>query len=148
MTLVRWNPVRDLASMEVDRLQKMFNGVFGDREGFGPALTQSWMPAVDVYENAEGEVVLKAELPSVRREDIRLSMEGQTLTLEAERHLDADLDRDRYHRVERAFGTFRRTFALPPSVDASRIAAEYQDGLLTVRLPRREESRARQIEVK
>jgi HSP20 family protein len=75
-------------------------------------------------------------------------MEGQTLTLEAERHLDTDLDRDRYHRIERAYGTFRRTFTLPPSVDASRIAAEYQDGLLTVRLPRREESKPRQIEVK
>ena len=148
MTLVRWNPMRDLASMEIDRLEKMFSGVLGDREGFGPAVTQSWIPAVDIYENAEGEVVLKAELPAVRREDIRLSMEGQTLTLEAERHMGTDLDRDRYHRIERAYGTFRRTFTLPPSVDASRIAAEYQDGLLTVRLPRREESKPRQIEVK
>ena len=147
MTLVRWNPVRDLAGMEIDRLEKMFNGVFGDREGFGP-VAQSWMPAVEIYENAEGEVVLKAEVPGVRREDIKLSMEGQSLTLEAERHLDTDVDRDRYHRIERAYGTFRRTFTLPTSVDASRIAAQYNDGLLTVRLPRREESKPRQIEVK
>src|SRR5688572_21574131 len=98
MTLVRWNPVRDLAGMEIDRLERMFNGVFGDREGFNPSVTQSWMPAVDVYENAEGEVVLRAELPAVRREDIKLAMEGQTLTLEAERHLSTDVDRERYHR--------------------------------------------------
>jgi HSP20 family protein len=148
MTLVRWNPVRDLAALEVERLEKMFNGVFGEREGFGPVLAQSWMPAVDVYENAEGEMVLKAELPAVRRDDIKVSVEGQTLLLEAERHVGTDVDRDRFHRIERAYGTFRRTFTLPASVDASRIAAEYQDGLLTIRLPRREESKPRQIEVK
>jgi HSP20 family protein len=111
-------------------------------------MTQSWIPAVDVYENANGEMVLSAELPSVRREDIKVSMEGQTLMLEAERHLPTEVDRDRFHRIERSYGTFRRTFTLPTSVDASRIAAEYQDGLLTIRLPRREESKPRQIEVK
>lgn len=147
MTLVRWNPIRDLASMEVERLERMFNGVFG-RDGFDGAVTQSWMPAVDIYEDAAGEVVLKAELPGVRRDDIKVSMEGQALTLEAERHLDTEVQRDRYHRIERGYGLFRRTFTLPSTVDASRIAADYKDGLLTVRLPRREETKPRQIEVK
>lgn len=146
MTLVRWNPVRDLAAMEVERLERMLGGVFGEREGHNVA--QSWMPAVDVYEDANGEVVLTAELPGVRRDDIKVSMEGQSLTLEAERHVDAAVQRDRYHRIERGYGTFRRTFTLPTTVDAARIGAEYADGLLTVRLPRREESKARQIEVK
>ncbi len=145
MTLVRWNPIRDLAGMEIERLERMFGF---DREGFGPAVTQSWMPAVDVYEDGNGEVVLKAELPAVKRDDIKVSMEGQTLTIEAERHLDTEVQRDRYHRIERGYGLFRRTFTLPATVDASRIAAEYQDGLLTVRLPRREETKPRQIEVK
>ena len=145
MTLVRWNPIRDLASMEIERLERMFGF---DREGFGPAVTQSWMPAVDVYEDGNGEVVLKAELPAVKRDDIKVSMEGQTLTIEAERHLDTEVQRDRYHRIERGYGLFRRTFTLPATVDASRIAAEYHDGLLTVRLPRREETKPRQIEVK
>lgn len=148
MTLVRWNPIRDLAGMEIEQLQRMFGGAFGDREGFGAGVTESWMPAVDVYEDANGEVVVKAELPGVRRDDIKLSMEGQTLMLEAERHLDTEVQRDRYHRIERGYGQFRRTFTLPATVDASRIAAEYQDGLLTVRLPRREETKPRQIEVK
>lgn len=147
MTLVRWNPVRDLAGMEIDRLQRMFDGVFGEREGFAP-ISQSWMPAVDVYEEANGDFVLKAELPAVRRDDIKLSMEGLTLTLEAERHVDTEVQRDRYHRIERSYGSFRRSFTLPATVDASRIEANYQDGLLTVRLPRREESKPRQIEVK
>ena len=146
MTLVRWNPVRDLAAMEVERLERMLGGVFGEREGFG--VTQSWMPAVDVYENGNGEVVLTAELPGVRRDDIKVSMEGQSLMLEAERHIDTAVQRDRYHRIERGYGTFRRSFTLPPTVDPTRIAAEYVDGLLTVRLPRREESKPRQIEVK
>ena len=147
MTLVRWNPVRDLAGLEVERLQRMFDGVFGNSEGLAP-LAQSWMPAVDVYEDANGDVLLKAEIPGVRRDDIRLSMEGLTLTLEAERHVDAGVQRDRYHRIERGYGAFRRTFTLPATVDASRIEADYQDGLLSVRLPRREEATARQIEVK
>lgn len=147
MTLVRWNPVRDLAGMEVDRLQRMFEGVFGDREGYAP-VSQSWMPAVDIYEDVNGEVVMKAELPAVKREDIKVSMEGLTLTLEAERHVDTEVQRDRYHRIERGYGAFRRSFTLPATVDNARISASYQDGLLTVRLPRREESKPRQIEVK
>lgn len=147
MTLVRWNPVRDLAGMEIERLQRMFDGVFGEREGL-PSVSQSWMPAVDIYEDANGDVVLKAELPAVRRDDIRLSIEGLTLTIEAERHVDTEVQRDRYHRIERGYGAFRRSFTLPATVDASRIDASYQDGLLTVRMPRREESKPRQIEVK
>ena len=146
MTLVRWNPVRDLAGMEIDRLQRMFDGVFGD-QGFAP-VSQSWMPAVDVYEDAKGDVVLKAELPAVKRDDIKLSMEDLTLTIEAERHVDTEVQRERYHRIERGYGAFRRSFALPATVDTSRIEASYQDGLLTIRLPRREESKPRQIEVK
>ena len=147
MTLVRWNPVRDMANMEIERLHRMFDGVFGDREGFAP-VAQSWMPAVDIYEDAKGDVVLKAELPAVKREDIKLSMENLTLTIEAERHVDTEVQRERYHRIERAYGAFRRSFTLPATVDASRIDAQYQDGLLTIRLPRREESKPRQIEVK
>ena len=138
MTLVRWSPVRDLASMEVERLQRMFDGAFA----------QSWTPAVDIFEDATGTLVLKAELAAVKREDIKVSAEDQTLTIEAERHVDSDVQRDRYHHIERGYGSFRRSFTLPATVDASRIEASYQDGLLTVRLPRREEAKARQIEVK
>ena len=145
MTLVRWNPVRDLATMEIERLQRMFDGAFG--EHYAP-LTQSWTPAVDIYEDAHGDVVMKAELPAVRRQDIKVSMEGLTLTLEAERHVDTDVQRDRYHRIERGYGSFQRSFTLPAAVDAARITASYEDGLLTIRLPRRDEAKPRQIEVK
>jgi len=144
MTLVRWNPIRDLAAMEIDRLERMFTGAF-DRDVFGG---QNWMPAIDLYEDAKGEYVLKAELPGIRREDVKVSMEGQALTIEAERHIDTEVQRDRYHRIERGYGQFRRTFTLPTTVDAGQISASYQDGLLTVRLPRREETKPRQIEVK
>jgi HSP20 family protein len=130
--------------MEVERLQRMFDGVFGERGQFA----ESWTPAVDIYEEADGTLVVKAELAAVKREDIKVSAENQTLTLEAERHVDAGVERDRYHRIERAYGAFRRSFTLPATVDTSRIDASYQDGLLTIRLPRREEARARQIEVK
>jgi HSP20 family protein len=140
--------MRDLASMEVERLERMFGPVFGSPEDLEPDAGRSWSPAFDIYEDGNGEVVLKAELPAVRREDMKVSMEGQTLTVEAERHLDTDVRRDRYHRIERGYGIVRRSFTLPASVDTARIAAEYHDGVLTLRMPRREEAKPRQIEVK
>jgi len=93
------------------------------------------------------ELVLKAELPDMKREDIAVVFENNTLTLKGERKFAADVKQEQFHRVERAYGTFSRSFSLPSSVDASRIAAEYKNGVLTVKLPLREETRPRTIHV-
>ena len=90
---------------------------------------------------------MKVELPDMKREDIKVTFENNVLTIEGERKLDATIERDQYHRVERGYGAFRRSFTLPATVDASRVSATYQDGVLTVTLPRREETRPRQIQV-
>ena len=142
MTLVRWDPRRELASMEVDRLHRMFNDFYG-----GP-FTRTWVPAVDVFENDAHEYVIKAELPEVKREDIAITFDNGVLTLSGERKAAFETSQDNYHRIERHHGSFTRSFSLPASVDPARIEASYKDGVLTVKVPTREEAKPKQIEIK
>jgi HSP20 family protein len=141
MALVRWNPTRELASMEVDRLNHMFSNFYGE------GLSRSWVPAVDIYETADHSVIIKAELPEMRREDIGLTFENNVLTLTGERKVDEQVAQDRFQRMERFHGSFSRSFTLPTTVDASQISASYKDGVLTVRLPQRAEAKPKQITI-
>jgi HSP20 family protein len=128
MTVVRWDPFRD----------------------FGFAGASTWMPPVDIYQTSEHELVLKAELPDMSREDIDLSVENFVLTIKGEKKFGAGMEGvkdEQFHHVERRYGAFSRSFSLPQTVDASRVSAEYKNGVLTVRLPLREEARPRQIKV-
>ena len=143
MTLTRWNPVRDLAAIEIDRLNRMFEAAFTNE----PFTGGTWVPAVDIFETTDKDIVVKAELPEMKRDDIKVTFENNVLTIEGERVFTRDLPREQYHRVERGHGTFRRSFTLPANVDPARVSASFQDGVLTVTLPRREEARPRQIEV-
>jgi HSP20 family protein len=102
---------------------------------------------VDIYQNGQHELVLKAELPDMSREDIDVTVDKGTLTIKGEKKFAADVKDDQYHRVERRYGVFSRSFALPPSVDATRVAAEYKNGVLVVTLPVREEAKPRPIKV-
>jgi len=141
MTLVRWNPARELASMEIERLNHMFGDLYQ------AAFTRSWAPAVDIYENDDHEYVIKAELPDMKKEDISITFENSVLTLQGERKAETEASRDKFHRLERHVGSFSRSFVLPWKVDPSRISAAYKDGVLTVRVPQREEAKPRQIKV-
>jgi HSP20 family protein len=143
MTLTRWSPVRDLAALEIDRLNRMFESAFADE----PLARGTWNPPVDIYETPEKDVVVKVELPEMKRDDIKVSFENNVLTIEGERQFRTEASREHYHRVERGYGAFRRSFTMPAMVDAAHVNANYQDGVLTVTLPRREESRPRQIQV-
>ena len=143
MTLTRWTPVTGLAALEVDQLHKMFDAVFSPE----PFVQHAWMPPVDIAETAEKDIVVRVDLPDLKREDIKVNFENNVLSIEGERKLAVEGDKGRYHRVERGHGKFRRSFTMPAAVDASRIAADYREGVLTITLPRREESRPRQIEV-
>lgn len=125
MTIVRWDPFRD----------------------FGFATANAWMPAVDIYQNGDHEVVLKAELPGMAREDIDLNIENFVLTVKGEKKLAGDVKDEQFHHVERRFGTFSRSFSLPQTVDTAKVAADYKDGILTVRIPLREEAKPRSIKV-
>lgn len=143
MTLARWNPARDLAALEIDRLNRMFDAVFSGE----PLTSSSWMPAVDIYETPEKDVVVKVEVPDMKREDIKVTFENNVLTIEGERKADAEVKQEHYHRVERRYGAFRRSFTMPASVDGSRVQAGYQDGVLKVTLPQRPEAKPRQIAI-
>jgi HSP20 family protein len=143
MTLTRWSPFSSLATLEIDRLNRMFDSAF-----HGEPLAQgAWVPPVDIYETAAKDVVVKVELPEMRREDIKVTFENNTLVIEGERKLGDQVDREQFHRVERGYGAFRRSFSMADSIDGTRVQAAYQDGVLTVTLPRREETRPRQIEI-
>ena len=143
MTLTRWAPARDAAALEIDRLNRMFESVFGEESLGGSA----WVPPVDIFETAERDVVVKVEVPGPKREDIKLTFENNVLTLEGERKTAAEVKRDQYHRIERSYGTFRRSFTMPASVDGSRVQAAYADGILTITLPQRAEAKPRQIAI-
>jgi HSP20 family protein len=141
MTLTRWSPIGALASLEIDRLNRMFEAFDGEPFGRG-----TWVP-VDIFETPEKDVVIKADLPEFKREDITVTYENNVLTIEGQRPVPTDVPRERYHRMERGYGHFRRSFTLPPTVDGNRVSASYQGGVLTITLPQREDARPRQIQV-
>jgi HSP20 family protein len=146
MAIVRWSdPFREFANLQ-DRINRVFNDTYGRGEE-GLMTSGAWVPPVDIYQNGDHEVVLKAELPDMTREDIDITVDNGTLTIKGEKRLTTDVKDEQYHRIERRYGIFSRTFTLPRTVDASKVAAEYKNGVLTVRLPLREEAKPRQIKV-
>lgn len=125
MTIVRWDPFRDFAF----------------------SAPSTWMPPVDIFQSDDHELVLKAELPDMAREDIEITVENFVLTIRGEKKIATEVKEDQYHHSERRYGTFSRSFSLPQTVDANRVSAEYKNGVLTVRLPLREEAKPRSIKV-
>ena len=125
MTIVRWDPFRDFG----------FTGV------------STWMPPVDIFQAGDHELVLTAELPDLAREDIDITVENFVLTIKGEKKFSTEVKEEQYHHVERRYGTFSRSFSVPQTVDAGKVAAEYKNGVLTVRLPLREEAKPRSIKV-
>ncbi len=146
MMVTRLRPTYDSAALEIDRLNRMFGSVFS---GQAPS-DHPWMPPVDIFETAEHDVVVKVEVPAMKREDISVTFENNVLTVEGERTASADakdVKREQYHRLERPIGAFRRSFTMPTSVDSGRVQAAYADGVLTITLPQRAEAKPRQITV-
>jgi len=111
-----------------------------------PRGTRPWSPSVDIYET-ENELVFRADLPDVKLEDIEVRVENQTLTLKGERKFEEDNDVRGYHRLERSYGTFTRSFTVPSTVDPEKVAAEFKNGVLTVKLPKKEAAKPRQVKI-
>ena len=144
MTIVRWESLRDMAANQ-EWMSRKLEGFYGRPQ---EDLTRSaWVPAIDIYSNGQHELVLKAELPDMKEEEISVTVEDNTLTLRGERKLDPEVPEEQFHRIERNYGSFARTFALPPTVDAGKVSAEYKAGVLSITLPLREEAKAKQIKV-
>jgi len=153
MSLIRWNPTRDLAAFpsEISSLQRDLNRIFDsfvrgglDEPGF---INASWMPAVDVAEE-DNQYVVKVELPGVNKDDVNISLESNVLTIRGEKKTEQQQKGKNYHRVERSFGAFHRSFTLPSTVKVDKIDAVFKDGILAVTMPKAEEAKPKQIEVK
>jgi HSP20 family protein len=145
MNIVRFDPFREMAVLQ-DRVNRAF-GDLGRRFDDDVTARGAWVPPVDIYENDQHELVLKAELPDLKREDIDIRVENNALTLSGQKKAEEEIHEDRYHRIERTYGHFSRTFSLPTTVDTAKIVAEYRNGVLTVKLPQREDARPKQIQV-
>ena len=145
MSIIRYDPFRDLRALQ-DEVNRLFTGNMArfDDEGIARG---SWSPSVDIHENKD-QLVLEAELPGMKREDFDLSVENNVITLRGERHFEKKDEADNYHRVERAYGGFLRSFTLPNSVSGEGGTADYRNGVLRVVLPKKEETKARRIEIK
>ena len=146
MAIVRWSdPFREFAQLQ-DRLNRAFSDAYA-RSDEGLLTSGSWVPSVDIYQGTAHEIVLKAEVPGMKRDDIDITVDNGTLTIKGEKKVSGEVKENQFHRVERQYGTFTRTFSLPQTIDANHVSAEYQDGVLTVKLPMREEAKPRQIKV-
>lgn len=145
MAIVRWEPFSDVlgTQREFDRLfRDSLPRFFSEDE----ASTRPWAPAVDIYETGN-DIVLKAELPGVDPKDVEVRVEDNTLYLKGERKFEKEVKEENYHRVERSYGAFSRSFSLPNSIDADQVGAEYKDGVLTLTLPKREEAKPKTIKI-
>ncbi len=147
MAIVRWDPFRDLAEVQ-ERVNRVLGEFYGGRGQDDVMRRGTWIPPVDIYEGPNQEMVIKAELPDIRREDIDIRVEDNTLTISGEKKLDEEVKQEQFHRVERAYGTFTRSFSLPATIDTEKVNADYKNGVLTVKLPMREEAKPKQIQVK
>ncbi len=154
MSLIRWTPARDLQTFPSDvmnmqrEINRMFDSFFRGAPADDDAFVASdWIPAVDIAEH-ENEYLVKLELPGVSKEDVKITMQNNILTVRGEKKKEKESKSSSYHRVERSYGAFQRNFTLPSTVKADRIDASYSDGILTIVLPKAEEARPKQIEVK
>lgn len=146
-TLVRWNPFRELEDVQ-NRLATLFNRTSSAGNGHEESLAVAeWSPLVDITED-DKEYAIKAELPDVKKEDVHVSVENGVLSISGERKFEKEEKGKKYHRVERAYGSYYRSFSVPDDADAGKVNAEFKDGLLRVRLPKGEKAKPKQIEVK
>ena len=142
--ITRWEQPRAVIPLQ-DEVNRLFEDTFArDRQGHADLTT--WAPAVDIYET-ENELVVQADLPDLQDKDIDVRVENNTLTIRGERKFEKDVNEDNYFRIERAYGSFTRSFTLPNTVSSENIRAEYRNGVLTLHMAKREESKPKQIKI-
>ncbi|MFQ5700877.1 MAG: Hsp20/alpha crystallin family protein [Acidobacteriota bacterium] len=147
MALTRWDPFRDLVTLQ-ERMNRLFEDSMARSNTTDQEMAMgAWTPSVDIFETPE-KVVLRADLPGIPEEDIDLRIENNRLTLRGDRKFLKETKEEDYHRIERSYGTFSRSFQLPGAIDQEKISAIHKDGVLEVSLPKREETRPKLIKVK
>lgn len=145
MAMSRWTPIRDLGSAQSD-MNRLFDRFFeGGGTGDGGAVT-SWVPAMDLLET-EHDLVLRADLPGMHEDDVKIEIKDSVLTISGERRAEHEEKGEDFHRIERAFGRFSRCLALPPGIDAAGVAANFSDGVLEIRVPKPDETKPIRVEI-
>jgi len=145
MALIRWSPFRDLVSIQ-DEMNRLFNDYFSKPLSEGKEGTILWNPTVDISETKD-DVVVSAEFPGMKKEDIKISLQDNVLTLMGEKKQDKEEKNKNYHRIERSYGVFQRSFVLPATVQSDKVNANYKDGVLSITLPKAEEAKPKEIEI-
>ncbi len=146
MAILRWiDPARELAGMQ-DRMNRLFEEFFGSREREEGLTGGAWAPVVDIHETDDA-VVVAAELPGIARDHVNVEYKDGVLTLRGERKFEKEVKEENYHRIERSYGAFHRSFSIPAPVDDEKISARMKDGVLEIRLPKKEAAKPKQIKV-
>ena len=145
MNLATYDPFRELRSLQ-DEVNRAFSSTFG-RRGNNEMMPGSWSPSVDIFENKDS-IILEVELPGLTPDDVNISIENNVLTLHGERRFEKKDEQDNFHRVERSYGSFTRSFTLPPTVSSENVDATFNNGMLRLTLAKREEAKPRKIEIK
>ncbi len=145
MAIIRWDPFRDMVTLR-DRMNRLFEDAFAGRGEEGEMVSGAWYPSVDIHEK-DKELVLTAELPGVDDKDIDIEVEGNTLTIKGKKEMEKETKEEDYHRIERSYGSFYRSFTLPNYVMPDKIKAEHTDGLLRITLPKKAQLKPKKVKV-
>ena len=145
MTIVRWEPLRELNSLQTE-MNRLFNTVFDSPSGASGNVMRRWMPPMDLVESGD-HFVLRADLPGMSEEDVNVEFEDGTLTVSGERKAEHETKDEGYYRVERAFGSFTRSLTLPKGIDADAVTASFDRGVLEIRIPKPEQRKPRKIAI-
>jgi HSP20 family protein len=145
MALVRWDPIRDLDSLQSD-MNRLFDRFFDNGRSANGSAVRRWIPAMDLVES-EDHIVLRADLPGMKEGDVEIEIKDGVLTVSGERKAEHETKGEGFHRVERAFGRFSRSLSLPDGVDAGKVAAHFEDGVLEVKVPKPEETKPTRVQI-
>jgi HSP20 family protein len=145
MAIIRWDPFRDLVTLR-EKMNRLFEEAYSARGEERDLVSSSWSPSVDIYET-EQALVLTAEVPGIVDKNIEIKLEDNTLTLKGDRKFEKETEEENYHRIERAYGSFYRSFSLPSHIDQDKIEAEHENGVLKITMPKKHEAKPRTVKV-
>jgi HSP20 family protein len=145
MAIIRWDPLREMETFR-ERMNRLFNETFTGREEDTDIKSGIWSPVVDIHES-DKNLVLTAELPGLKEEDVEVNIDGNTLSISGKREFEEETKKDDYHRIERSYGSFFRSFTLPSYIDQEKVKAEYDNGLLKVTMPKKPELKPKKVKV-
>jgi len=146
MTIVRWDPLKNVATLQ-DRINRVFNEAFAGSKDFEDEVSMSaWRPVVDIFDT-DNAIVIKADLPGIKKDGVSVDVKDNVLTIKGERSLTKEIKEENYYRKERSFGKFQRSFTLPEAINSAGIKANFKNGVLEIEVPKAEEKKPKQISI-